>query len=256
MKSMTSAMACSHFLFKVCCIRCPGFYHDLISAQTPNRYLETNDIPPHRNRTLSDKVAYSPNRRYTLQWLNQDVNLAELNLDNRDAAFKKYTRKPKPSDLLLHYNYGAAAVKWWATGTEVLYKKFKPPRPRTPVPAPPGPSKVKHNRRIAIDQCDEAREGGMTGRCGTTRKGSITGKRDTVRATNKDRHGAAPADHEFSPAGAGSGEQEMGEQAMYDEDDVMLFFWGNSQAAKERHSKKVQENGQRMERWRKGLPYV
>jgi hypothetical protein len=32
------------------------------------------------------------------------------------------------------------------------------------------------------------------------------------------------------------------EHAGWDEDDVMLFFWGNSKAAKERHIKKQEES--------------
>ncbi|KAJ7867348.1 hypothetical protein B0H14DRAFT_3441796 [Mycena olivaceomarginata] len=33
--------------------------------------------------------------------------------NNKDAAFKKHSKKPKPSPLLLHYNYGVAVLKWW-----------------------------------------------------------------------------------------------------------------------------------------------
>jgi hypothetical protein len=43
-------------------------------------------------------------------------------------------------------------------------------------------------------------------------------------------------------------------QAKWDEDDVMLFFWGNSKVATERHLKKVGENAQRIEQWRGGVP--
>jgi len=41
-----------------------------------------------------------------------------------------------------------------------------------------------------------------------------------------------------------------------DADDVMLFFWGNSQVAKERHAKKVTEANRRMEQWKAGLPQI
>jgi hypothetical protein len=33
----------------------------------------------------------------------------------------------------------------------------------------------------------------------------------------------------------------------------MLFFWGNSKAATERHLKEVSENAQRIEQWRGGV---
>jgi hypothetical protein len=57
-------------------------------------------------------------------------------------------------------------------------------------------------------------------------------------------------------AGAGTlgGLVESEGQVMWDEDEVMLFFWGNSQAAKERHLKKVDENTRHMEQWREGVP--
>jgi hypothetical protein len=42
-------------------------------------------------------------------------------------------------------------------------------------------------------------------------------------------------------------------QALWDEDDVMLFFWGNSKAAKERHCKKLEESTRHMEEWREGV---
>ena len=43
------------------------------------------------------------------------------------------------------------------------------------------------------------------------------------------------------------------EQAEWDEDDVMLFFLGNSKAAKDRHEKKRLELTQRMKHWREGV---
>ena len=48
--------------------------------------------------------------------------------NNSDATFKKATKKAKPSDLLLHYTYGAAAIRHWGRGTEILTKLATPPR--------------------------------------------------------------------------------------------------------------------------------
>lgn len=79
---------------------------------------------------------YPHHIRYTLQWL-EHVSPADAVIvpDNSDATFKKHTKKAKPSDLLLHYNYGAAAVKRWGCGKEVLTKLANPARPQVPVPA-------------------------------------------------------------------------------------------------------------------------
>jgi hypothetical protein len=172
---------------------------------------------------MLDNACYPTRSRYTLQWLVTPEEYEEHVVpNNSDAAFKKHSRRPKPSELLLHYNYGAAAVKCWGHGTEVLQNRAKP-RPTVP---PMGPSRTTHNRSTAIR------------------------KRDEARATDGDGAGNAAA-------GPGTGEMVESEgQAIWDEDDVMLFFWGNSQAAKQRHLKKVQESTQRMEQWREGVPTV
>ncbi|KAF8523451.1 hypothetical protein BU17DRAFT_63744 [Hysterangium stoloniferum] len=204
---------------------------DIAILKTPNRYLSTKDIPPRNKRpNMTTSVTYPTNSRYTLQWLNpDDPAIHQVLPDNRDAAFMKGTTKPKPSDLLLHYNYGAAAVKWWGNGTETLRKLAQPPRP--PVPAPSGPSRTTHDRMTVINKLHAARAAG--------------------------RSGAGNAAAGPSTAGAATEEGELVDskgQPKWDEDDVMLFFWGNSQAARERHDKKVQENSQRMEQWREGVP--
>jgi hypothetical protein len=43
------------------------------------------------------------------------------------------------------------------------------------------------------------------------------------------------------------------EQEKWDEDDVMLYFWGNSKAALERHAQKEQERTEYLEDWRAGV---
>ena len=45
-------------------------------------------------------------------------------------------RLPKPSDLLPHCNYGAAAVKHWSKNISVLTNRPDIPRPSAPAPAP------------------------------------------------------------------------------------------------------------------------
>jgi len=167
------------------------------NPQTPNQILNPKDIPPRDDRHVYADVSYPTSSRYTLQWLVvPEPGITTIVPNNRDATFKRNTEKPKPSDLLLHYTYGAAAIKCWGHGTEVLKDRANPPRPSAPVQAPIRPSRS-------------------------------------------------------STAGAGTGESDG--QATWDEDDVMLFFWGNTRAAKERHLKKVEEIIERMEQWRAGV---
>jgi hypothetical protein len=179
--------------------------------QSPNHILETGDIPSRHERTRLMDVGYPPGSRYTFQWLysgESRKNVTSMVPNNIDAAFRENTEKPKPSDLLLHYNYGAAAIKCWGRGTEVLENRANPPRPSV-LPTKP-------SRTTAIGELEEAR----------------------------------------NPDGAGAGTGALVEsegQATWDEDDVMMFFWENSQAAKERHLKEVSENTLRMEQWRSGV---
>jgi hypothetical protein len=42
-------------------------------------------------------------------------------------------------------------------------------------------------------------------------------------------------------------------QDQWDEDDTMLFFWGNSKAAMERHVQKKQEHTEYLKDWRAGV---
>jgi len=114
----------------------------------------------------------------------------------------------KPSELLLDYNYGAAAVKLWGHGTEVLQDLT------TPVPPLVGPSKKKHDRNV---------------------------KRKEVKKRNKSR--------------ARNTAGEESEKAVWDEDEVMLFLWGNSRAAQERHIKRSEDKRRDVEQWKRGIKY-
>ena len=166
---------------------------------------------------MSDYVKYPRQSRYTLQWLALPSAVVTAAIPNNiDAAFKTNTRKPKPSDLLLHYNDGAAAVKRWGYGTDILRSRANPPRPPVPFPAP------TRSRNAAIPKL-----------CAAHVTGDVC-----------------------STAGAGTGGLVESEgQAEWDEDDVMLFLWGNTPAAEERHLKKVDENARCIEQWRKGVPH-
>jgi hypothetical protein len=86
---------------------------------------------------------------------------------------------PKPSDLLLHYNYGAAAIKMWGRGIEVLRDHAKP---RPPKRVEMGPSRTTHDRQTAIQKRDAAqnakRGGGRNATAGPSRITRRTQERD------------------------------------------------------------------------------
>ena len=128
----------------------------------------------------------------------------------------------KPADLLLHYNYGAAAVKQWGKNTSILTNRPDIPRPPVPISAAMGSKRVKDDCNIAIEKRAAA----------TSQGGQVAG-------SERNRSEGAAGDLE--------------EQDRWDEDDVMLFFWGNSKAAMERHDQKKQERTEYLEDWRAGV---
>ncbi|KAF8710165.1 hypothetical protein AX14_013339 [Amanita brunnescens Koide BX004] len=199
-------------------IYAPSDQRFAVVLKTPNPILEGGDVPARHDRAIGEDVTYPASSRYTLQRL-KPAPLVLLTIPNNiDATFKRDTRQPKPSDILLHYNYGAAAVKIWGRNTAVLKRLATPPRPPVPVPAEAGPSKDVHDRTIAIKKPGEARNRAEAG------------------------------------ARAGAGLVESEGQATLDEDDIMLFFWGNTKAAQECHIKKANEDASRIEQWTGSLP--
>jgi len=172
---------------------------------------------------------YPTDSRYTLQWIiKPKTNAIRDRLpNNSDAAFKNH-ELPKPADILLHYNYGAAVVKKWGKNTDVLANRPDIPRPPVPAPALMGPPRAKHDRRVSIDKRTAATSQGGQGSGSKRRRGD-------------------------------DGTADLEVQDRWDEDDVILFLWGNTTAALERHAQKEQERSGYLENWRAtvtGIPDV
>jgi len=183
-----------------------------VVLKTPNPILQTNDVPQRPLRNLFGGAMYPPRSRYSLQWLVDCHPTFRTTFPNNcDAAFVNQ-HKPKPSDLLLHYNYGLGAVKHWGKNSEVLGERPGLPRPKKSATAAMGPAKSVGDREEAVPARAEGSHGGGTG--------SVAGAVTDL------------------------------EQPVWDEHDVMLFFWGNSKAARERHAKKEQERNDNIDRWR------
>jgi hypothetical protein len=149
--------------------------------------------PPKR---VPGDIAYPSRKQYSLQWLAEapPETIQAVAKNNTDAAFKKDTREPTPSELLLHYIYGAAAVKMWGHGREILQRRTNIRRPAIPTPAPMGPGRVRHDKSIVIQRREAAQRADQSG------GGS---------AAARDRGGERLDAKE--------------EQAEWDEHDVMLF---------------------------------
>lgn len=190
-------------------------------CQTPNPMLEMNDIPDRYTRRVIGKgLTFPDNNRYTLQWL---VTPPEASLwvfpNNNDATFQDQTL-PKPSDLLLHYNYGAAAVKQWRKNVNVLTDR------------------LVYLAHLNLYQNQWDLEKLQTITLGIKKRNAVTSKEGQgSRKRRKTLSGARDADSDSAQYG-------------WDEDDVVLFFWGNSKMAQERRVREEQERGWHVDEWR------
>jgi hypothetical protein len=166
---------------------------------------------------MPDGAVYPANERYTLQSLKTlPLDMSAFVPINRDAAFRGSSDEQRPSGLLLHYNYGAAAVKVWGHGKGVLEAHRQPlrPPPRQPQPVRYGPTRGINDRRIAIEKRKRQQSGDRRAKVGPSH---ATAARATESLESDDKED-------------------------WDEDDVMLFFMLRSRAARERLVKEVEEN--------------
>ena len=201
------------------------------------------DVPIRHTRAgpIPDAVSYPSASRYTLQWLTRsDVNALLRCPDNNDATFMNH-QLPKPSDLLLHYNYGAAAVKHWGRNTEGVNNGLVP-RPAVP----PTPTFTPSDRAVTIAKLEAAR----------------TPKRKRDPDDEHKREGPSGTNTEYGMKWQRTGDADIGAETMSEseaqrtltEDDVMRLFWTNTPIARERRAREEEERREFMEKWRSGIP--
>ncbi|KAH9959463.1 hypothetical protein BC827DRAFT_1134615 [Russula dissimulans] len=205
----------------------------LVILQTPNDVLDIDDVPrvdSVRSPLLDPAVyEYPVGERFSLQAVGDlhRSTLLHAYPNNTTAAFKRGTNLPKPSSLILHYIYGAAVVKLWGRRTDVLNRP-NIPRPRVVKNhQPDGPFRGRNNRLTAIRK-REARNNTevSSGEAGGVGDGATDTTDNPTVVT-----------------------QPMVGYRGWDEDDWMLFFWGNTPAARERHRAAEEESSDRIARW-------
>ena len=211
---------------------------DLPFVQTPNLVLDIDDVPKGSPRSPpldTTEYEYPVGERFSLHLVGElDRNKVLRGYpNNTDAAFKRGTTLHKPSALILHYNYGAAVVKQWGRRTEVL-NRTNMPRPRVVINHQPGgPARGRNNRLTSIRKRESRNNtGDGGGEAGEVAGGGAT---DTI-------------DNSIVVV------QPMVGYRGWDEDDWMLFFWGNTPAARERHRAAKQESSNRIARWATDVP--
>ncbi|KAJ7925799.1 hypothetical protein B0H13DRAFT_1113789 [Mycena leptocephala] len=200
----------------------------VVVLKTPNLVLRVDDVPARHPRALTQNIKYPDGQRYTLQWLHGSAEERAVVPNNSDATFKKQSRTPKPSPMLLHYNYGAAAVKWWGHGANShlgISNRPTMPRPSVPVPAATGPTRTKRTPA----QLDASIQKRATGNMG----GSGSGPRESEAARDEE---------------------------VMDPDEIVMFFWSQNPAARERRKREAEdrkreeeERASRMEQWRESV---
>ncbi|KAH9953599.1 hypothetical protein BC827DRAFT_1159154 [Russula dissimulans] len=197
-----------------------------VILKTPNRVLDVNDISgdPGRFPLLDTiKYEYPLGERFSLQVVAGDLD--------RNSLLIAEEQIPKPSSLILHYNYGAAAVKLWGHRTEIL---ARPNIPRSQIVMnhqSGGPSRDRNNGLIAIRK----------------RKGhNNTGGDRGESAESAEVAGGGATDVTDDPTVV---VQPMVGYRGWDEDDWMLFFWGNTPAARERYRAADEQSSNRIAKW-------
>lgn len=135
------------------------------SHQTPNPILQTTDVPGRSQRNIRNGVSYPTDLRYTFQWNAppEDQIILDHIPNNNDATFKDLHENNKPADLLLHYNYGAAAVLHWGRNKSVLEHRPGILRPSVRVAAPREPESEAYDRSIDFKMCNAATSQGEQG---------------------------------------------------------------------------------------------
>ena len=193
-------------------------------------------IPPRHIRILED-VSYPESSRYTLQWLIHPPNKStERQIpNNTNATFKNHDLH-KPADLILHYHYGTAAVANWSRNTDVLERPGNH-HPQIPTPASMGPKKTLSDHSASIDKHEKCKRDSDKTEGNSQRSGQSGTKQ-------QERDAKQPREEE---------NRESFGWGTWDADDVMLHFWANSQAARERHAQEEEERNEGMEKWRSGV---
>ncbi|KAK0469104.1 uncharacterized protein EV420DRAFT_8520 [Desarmillaria tabescens] len=213
----------------------------LVVLVTPNPILQPSDIPPRHQRDIEPDVSYPHQSRYTLQWIIAPGSESNLNQipNNDDATFGSH-RSHKPADLLLHYTYGAAGVKHWGKNMNVLTQRPGISKPPKPASVPMGPTEEKHDHDNSFKKWEKRRREDEEGE----------GEEGTAKELRTKRLAAERNE--------GNTSAEMGIKSetsdIWDEDDVMLFFWGNTKVARERHAREEEERREYFEKWRSGVP--
>jgi hypothetical protein len=152
--------------------------------------------------------------RFTAQWLVSDPKLERGLVNNTDAAFKTWSRSNLfPSELLLDYNYGAAAVKLWGRGRHTLVDHvFQRPLKAIPITQP------------VFKEMDAGA------------RAELALKRDLSALT-----------------GSGAEHMQGGDAEELDEDDILMLFAASTPAARARRERDRRKLAESVQHWTRSV---
>jgi hypothetical protein len=211
--------------------------------------LNIEDIQTHHDRPIMPGTGYPEGERFTLQLIEIRNDFDRSGLTHsfrlgRDAAFSVDTDAAKPSGVLLHYNYGTAAVKWWGHHTDIL-RSPGPPHP--PSPPPPHPPRGRGRGR----GCGRGRGRSppAAGPSTTPRYLRLPPKTVNDRTISIKKRERPSKSRGSKKKGADETMNEPKVWESWDEDDWMLYYMLNTKAARERQQGAAEESASNIRAW-------
>ena len=185
--------------------------------------LGTDDIPIRAPRIVRPTTEYPEGQRFTLQiieileGLEREIVVHACKI-GCDAVFSRNTPLSKPSDILLNYNYGAAAIKWWGHHTELLQS-------RAPRPLAPGPSTAPRSN--------------LRPRPAATTSVAVKKREGHSKSHNSQKKGV------LDPSAADASKP----WESWDEDDWIFYCMLNTKATRERQQAAQEESSSNVRAW-------
>ena len=211
--------------------------------------LDIDDVPINSNRAVEAGTGYPDGEAFTLQLIEILEGASRQAVERvcyvgcRATFSSTNTHIAKPSGLLLHYNYGTAAVKWW--GHQISHSQGPAPTPPTlPPPPPPRPSRRPPRPRPAPGPSTAGPSSNLRPRL-AARDGSTANQKRAQRS--KTRSGKKKEVQDSSAVDVA--DEPAKEWETWDEDDWMFYFMFNTKAARERRQAAEEASSSNIRAW-------
>ncbi|KAF9505532.1 hypothetical protein BS47DRAFT_1400322 [Hydnum rufescens UP504] len=132
-----------------------------VILKTQTHCLDVGDVPPPSSPThcRPRSISFIPKDHRLFPPVvtrSRSLHVVKASQTTSMLHSTRHSQQPKPSPLLLHYNYGASALRQWGLRLEPLNNTNTIPAPKAPQPSTNGPPKSNHNRTVAIHKRNAA----------------------------------------------------------------------------------------------------